>query len=96
MFIMFIIFIHFLVAQDAVYFDGGVLGHDLHFPSISKRVACADSEGIWFGEIIQFNDDDFTLTVKRDDNNQEFIVRFDDLFRGSSEDFGWGDSRRFR
>jgi len=66
-------------------------------PIPSDLIACADENGIWIGNIVKYHDSDFQLTVKRDDDNQEYVVGFEDLYRDDSFDYhvwGWGDPRR--
>ena len=48
---------------------------------IGSRVGVEDEDGDWYGEVIEFDDDEDAVVVKREDDGEEYVVDWDALFQ---------------
>jgi len=48
---------------------------------IGSRVGVEDEDGDWYGVVIEFDDDEDSLVVKREDDGEEYVVDWDSLFQ---------------
>ncbi|MEE2747152.1 MAG: hypothetical protein VX473_01620 [Candidatus Thermoplasmatota archaeon] len=48
---------------------------------IGSRVGVEDEDGDWYGEVIEFDDDEDAVVVKREDDGEEYVVDWDSLFQ---------------
>ena len=48
---------------------------------IGSRVGVEDEDGDWYGEVVEFDDDEDAVVVKREDDGEEYVVDWDSLFQ---------------
>ena len=46
-----------------------------------KIAAWKDEDGDWYGEVVEFDDDEDAVIVKREDDGEEYVVDWDSLFQ---------------
>ena len=48
---------------------------------IGSRVGVEDEEGDWYGVVVEFDDEEDAVVVKREDDGEEYVVDWDALFQ---------------
>ena len=48
---------------------------------IGSRVGVEDEDGDWYGEVVEFDDSEDAVVVKREDDGEEYLVDWDSLFQ---------------
>ncbi len=48
---------------------------------IGSRVGVEDEDGDWYGEVVEFDDEEDAVVVKREDDGEEYLVDWDSLFQ---------------
>jgi hypothetical protein len=48
---------------------------------IGSRVGVEDEDGDWYGKVVEFDDDEDAVVVKREDDGEEYVVDWESLFQ---------------